>query len=177
MSTHAMSGQANLDPLFVHRPSSNNCLTLIFHIFRRSLTLRLQQTLKGIRIQWKDYQQGQTATTSASPSPYLHSHPLSDMCVHLSCNKQMPLLQFQFDTTLLISYSASFFFCYLTTESLWMWSYWFVLCGCFLLPGSKATALECLEAMACGLYSELFTLIISLINRLVLSWNVILTFT
>uniref|UniRef100_A0A3P9MPD7 Myosin XVIIIAa n=1 Tax=Oryzias latipes TaxID=8090 RepID=A0A3P9MPD7_ORYLA len=31
--------------------------------------------------------------------------------------------------------------------------------------GSKATALECLEAMACGLYSELFTLIISLINR------------
>lgn len=110
MSTHAMSGQANLDPLFVHRPSSNNCLTLIFHIFRRSLTLRLQQTLKGIRIQWKDYQQGQTATTSASPSPYLHSHPLSDMCVHLSCNKQMPLLQFQFDTTLLISYSASFFF-------------------------------------------------------------------
>ncbi|KAM8905221.1 unconventional myosin-XVIIIa isoform 18-T18 [Spinachia spinachia] len=31
--------------------------------------------------------------------------------------------------------------------------------------GSKATALECLEAMASGLYSELFTLIISLINR------------
>ncbi|XP_024118743.1 unconventional myosin-XVIIIa isoform X3 [Oryzias melastigma] len=31
--------------------------------------------------------------------------------------------------------------------------------------GSKATAMECLEAMACGLYSELFTLIISLINR------------
>ncbi|XP_068601584.1 unconventional myosin-XVIIIa [Brachionichthys hirsutus] len=31
--------------------------------------------------------------------------------------------------------------------------------------GSKVTALECLEAMASGLYSELFTLIISLINR------------
>ncbi|KAM9853400.1 unconventional myosin-XVIIIa [Aulostomus maculatus] len=32
-------------------------------------------------------------------------------------------------------------------------------------PGSKVTALECLEAMASGLYSELFTLVISLINR------------
>ncbi|XP_072231134.1 unconventional myosin-XVIIIa-like isoform X2 [Leuresthes tenuis] len=31
--------------------------------------------------------------------------------------------------------------------------------------GSKATAMECLEAMATGLYSELFTVIISLINR------------
>ncbi|XP_037403493.1 unconventional myosin-XVIIIa isoform X2 [Pygocentrus nattereri] len=31
--------------------------------------------------------------------------------------------------------------------------------------GSKATAMECLEAMAAGLYSELFTLLISLINR------------
>ncbi|XP_062872708.1 unconventional myosin-XVIIIa isoform X2 [Trichomycterus rosablanca] len=31
--------------------------------------------------------------------------------------------------------------------------------------GTKITALECLEAMAAGLYSELFTLIISLINR------------
>ncbi|XP_034557012.1 unconventional myosin-XVIIIa isoform X1 [Notolabrus celidotus] len=31
--------------------------------------------------------------------------------------------------------------------------------------GSKITALECLEAMASGLYSELFTLVISLINR------------
>ncbi|XP_070838589.1 unconventional myosin-XVIIIa-like [Chaetodon trifascialis] len=31
--------------------------------------------------------------------------------------------------------------------------------------GSKATAMECLEAMASGLYSELFTLLISLINR------------
>ncbi|XP_030648247.1 unconventional myosin-XVIIIa [Chanos chanos] len=31
--------------------------------------------------------------------------------------------------------------------------------------GSKATAAECLEAMASGLYSELFTLLISLINR------------
>ncbi|KAA8589788.1 hypothetical protein FQN60_005197, partial [Etheostoma spectabile] len=30
--------------------------------------------------------------------------------------------------------------------------------------GSKVTALECLEAMASGLYSELFTLVISLIN-------------
>lgn len=30
---------------------------------------------------------------------------------------------------------------------------------------SKATAAECLEFMASGLYSELFTLIISLINR------------
>ncbi|KAM8835403.1 unconventional myosin-XVIIIa-like isoform 2-T2 [Synchiropus picturatus] len=30
---------------------------------------------------------------------------------------------------------------------------------------SKATAMECLEAMASGLYSELFTVIISLINR------------
>lgn len=36
--------------------------------------------------------------------------------------------------------------------------------------GSKFTALECLEAMASGLYSELFTLVISLINR----WNFIL---
>uniref|UniRef100_A0A4W5L0K2 Myosin XVIIIAa n=1 Tax=Hucho hucho TaxID=62062 RepID=A0A4W5L0K2_9TELE len=32
-------------------------------------------------------------------------------------------------------------------------------------PGSKATAMECLEAMASGLYSELFTLLVSLINR------------
>lgn len=32
-------------------------------------------------------------------------------------------------------------------------------------PGSKVTALECLEAMASGLYSEVFTLVISLINR------------
>ncbi|XP_067350326.1 unconventional myosin-XVIIIa-like isoform X9 [Channa argus] len=31
--------------------------------------------------------------------------------------------------------------------------------------GSKATAIECLEAMASGLYSELFTILISLINR------------
>ncbi|XP_037829932.1 unconventional myosin-XVIIIa isoform X4 [Kryptolebias marmoratus] len=31
--------------------------------------------------------------------------------------------------------------------------------------GSKFTALECLEAMASGLYSELFTVVISLINR------------
>ncbi|XP_070761282.1 unconventional myosin-XVIIIa-like [Enoplosus armatus] len=31
--------------------------------------------------------------------------------------------------------------------------------------GTKVTALECLEAMASGLYSELFTLVISLINR------------
>uniref|UniRef100_A0A668AK76 Myosin XVIIIA n=1 Tax=Myripristis murdjan TaxID=586833 RepID=A0A668AK76_9TELE len=35
--------------------------------------------------------------------------------------------------------------------------------------GPKVTALECLEAMASGLYSELFTLVISLINRSVLS--------
>lgn len=33
------------------------------------------------------------------------------------------------------------------------------------LLGSKITALECLEAMASGLYAELFTLVISLINR------------
>ncbi|XP_056139039.1 unconventional myosin-XVIIIa isoform X1 [Lampris incognitus] len=32
-------------------------------------------------------------------------------------------------------------------------------------PGLKITALECLEAMASGLYSELFTLVISLVNR------------
>ncbi|XP_071316775.1 unconventional myosin-XVIIIa-like isoform X10 [Trachinotus anak] len=31
--------------------------------------------------------------------------------------------------------------------------------------GSKATAMECLEAVASGLYSELFTILISLINR------------
>nr|XP_046267282.1 unconventional myosin-XVIIIa [Scatophagus argus] len=31
--------------------------------------------------------------------------------------------------------------------------------------GSRATAMECLEAMASGLYSELFTILISLINR------------
>ncbi|KAK7925052.1 hypothetical protein WMY93_007362 [Mugilogobius chulae] len=31
--------------------------------------------------------------------------------------------------------------------------------------GSKTTALECLEAMASGLYSELFTILISMINR------------
>lgn len=36
-----------------------------------------------------------------------------------------------------------------------------------LIKGSKASAMECLEAMASGLYSELFTTIISLINRLV----------
>ncbi|XP_047661074.1 unconventional myosin-XVIIIa isoform X4 [Tachysurus fulvidraco] len=33
------------------------------------------------------------------------------------------------------------------------------------ISGSKATAMECLEAMASGLYSEIFTLLISLINR------------
>ncbi|XP_060744370.1 unconventional myosin-XVIIIa isoform X2 [Tachysurus vachellii] len=33
------------------------------------------------------------------------------------------------------------------------------------IPGTKITALECLEAMAAGLYTELFTLVISLINR------------
>ncbi|XP_075189539.1 unconventional myosin-XVIIIa [Anomaloglossus baeobatrachus] len=32
-------------------------------------------------------------------------------------------------------------------------------------PGSKLSALECLEGMASGLYSELFTLLISLLNR------------
>ncbi|KAK1212816.1 MY18A protein, partial [Pygoscelis papua] len=32
-------------------------------------------------------------------------------------------------------------------------------------PGPKLTALECLEGMAAGLYSELFTLLISLLNR------------
>ncbi|TSN39330.1 Unconventional myosin-XVIIIa [Bagarius yarrelli] len=32
-------------------------------------------------------------------------------------------------------------------------------------PGAKITALECLEAMAAGLYTELFTLVISLVNR------------
>lgn len=37
--------------------------------------------------------------------------------------------------------------------------------------GSKITALECLEAIASGLYSELFTLIISLINRFDLMSN------
>lgn len=35
-------------------------------------------------------------------------------------------------------------------------------------PGTKLTALECLEGMAAGLYSELFTLLISLLNRYVL---------
>ncbi|NXA00221.1 MY18A protein, partial [Nesospiza acunhae] len=34
-----------------------------------------------------------------------------------------------------------------------------------LWPGPKLTALECLEGMAAGLYSELFTLLISLLNR------------
>ncbi|NXX27119.1 MY18A protein, partial [Nicator chloris] len=34
-----------------------------------------------------------------------------------------------------------------------------------LCPGPKLTALECLEGMAAGLYSELFTLLISLLNR------------
>lgn len=35
-----------------------------------------------------------------------------------------------------------------------------------LLPtGPKLSALECLEGMASGLYSELFTLLISLVNR------------
>ncbi|NWH27871.1 MY18A protein, partial [Grus americana] len=34
-----------------------------------------------------------------------------------------------------------------------------------LRPGPKLTALECLEGMAAGLYSELFTLLISLLNR------------
>ncbi|NXV22312.1 MY18A protein, partial [Cepphus grylle] len=32
-------------------------------------------------------------------------------------------------------------------------------------PGPKLTALECLEGMAAGLYSEIFTLLISLLNR------------
>ncbi|XP_015247579.1 PREDICTED: unconventional myosin-XVIIIa-like isoform X5 [Cyprinodon variegatus] len=31
--------------------------------------------------------------------------------------------------------------------------------------GSKSTAMECLEAMACGLYSEVFAVVVSLINR------------
>ena len=35
-------------------------------------------------------------------------------------------------------------------------------------PGPRLTALECLEGMAAGLYSELFTLLISLLNRYVL---------
>ncbi|NXR41511.1 MY18A protein, partial [Zosterops hypoxanthus] len=35
----------------------------------------------------------------------------------------------------------------------------------FLWPGPKLTALECLEGMAASLYSELFTLLISLLNR------------
>lgn len=35
-----------------------------------------------------------------------------------------------------------------------------------LLPtGPKLSALECLEGMASGLYSELFTLLVSLVNR------------
>lgn len=33
------------------------------------------------------------------------------------------------------------------------------------VPASKATAAECLESMASGLYSEVFTLLVSLINR------------
>ncbi|XP_074045203.1 unconventional myosin-XVIIIa isoform X7 [Macrotis lagotis] len=32
-------------------------------------------------------------------------------------------------------------------------------------PGSKLSALECVEGMAAGLYSELFTLLVSLVNR------------
>ncbi len=35
----------------------------------------------------------------------------------------------------------------------------------FCLTVPKITAMECLEAMAAGLYSELFTLVISLVNR------------
>lgn len=35
------------------------------------------------------------------------------------------------------------------------------------LLGFKATAMECLEALASGLYSEVFTVLISFINRLV----------
>ncbi|NWW28385.1 MY18A protein, partial [Falcunculus frontatus] len=38
-------------------------------------------------------------------------------------------------------------------------------CSGLLWPGPKLTALECLEGMAAGLYSELFTLLISLLNR------------
>lgn len=34
-----------------------------------------------------------------------------------------------------------------------------------LLTGPKLSALECLEGMASGLYSELFTLLVSLVNR------------
>lgn len=50
-----------------------------------------------------------------------------------------------------------------------LWYKWIVLAGfssimiSFTAP--KITALECLEAMAAGLYSELFTLVISLVNR------------
>lgn len=48
-------------------------------------------------------------------------------------------------------------------QAIWGW-------GCSGLPptGPKLTALECLEGMAAGLYSELFTLLISLLNRYVL---------
>lgn len=41
------------------------------------------------------------------------------------------------------------------------WSY---MCSSGPL-GTKLSALECLEGMASGLYSELFTLLISLVNR------------
>lgn len=41
----------------------------------------------------------------------------------------------------------------------------FCLSSLVCCSGSKITALECLEAMASGLYSELFTLIVSLVNR------------
>lgn len=69
----------------------------------------------------------------------------------------MSVLNWVFDLKCLLWHSSPCFY--------WLWL-WFVVSLCLL--GSKITALECLEAMASGLYSELFTLVISLINRLAL---------
>lgn len=35
-----------------------------------------------------------------------------------------------------------------------------------LFPGPRLTAAQCVEGMAAGLYEELFTAVVSLINRL-----------
>lgn len=70
------------------------------------------------------------------------------------------------------SFIVAFTFYYLMLEML-MWT--FFSAWLLLIPGSKAAALECLEAFASGLYSEIFTVLISLINRFVISFYLVLT--
>lgn len=64
------------------------------------------------------------------------------------------------------SFIVEFTFYYLLLDKLLMGT--FFSAWLLLIPGSKAAALECLEAFASGLYSEIFTVLISLMNRFVI---------